>query len=122
MEYKDKNGKEIKVGSSVYVEHEGEIRAMLVEKLEYFEEIDYARVIGKLYCSDLSSEQALAYKCENVEVFNPWEVIKREEKSSALIEQFKNGTGRVSFFNKDNHWSGDIMLSKEQINDYFSEI
>lgn len=49
-------------------------------------------------------------------------VTKREDFPSAVLETFDDGTGRVTFFNKEFHWGGDILLTKEQINDFYSEI
>lgn len=34
--------------------------------------------------------------------------------SSACLETFEDGSGRVTFFN-ENHWAGEILLTKEQM-------
>lgn len=48
-------------------------------------------------------------------------VIKSEDMPSAILETFEDGTGRVTFFNEDCHWHGDIMLTKEQMDFYYSD-
>lgn len=48
-------------------------------------------------------------------------VIKTENMPFAVLETFEDGTGRVTFFNNEGHWHGDIILTKEQMEYYYSE-
>lgn len=48
-------------------------------------------------------------------------VVRTDIFPSAYLETFADGTGRVTFFNETNHWAGDINLTKEQIDFYYSE-
>ena len=48
-------------------------------------------------------------------------IVKRENMPSAVLDVDEDGSGRVTFFNEMNHWHGEIFLTKEQINFYYSE-
>ena len=48
-------------------------------------------------------------------------IVKTENMHSVVIEVYEDGSGRVTFFNEMNHWHGEIFLTKEQINFYYSE-
>ena len=48
-------------------------------------------------------------------------IVLTERKCSAQIDVFEDGSGRVTFFNDMNHWDGEFSLTKEQIDDYYSE-
>lgn len=48
-------------------------------------------------------------------------IIKTENMPSAVLDVYEDGSGRVTFFNDENHWHGEIFLTKEQIDFYYSE-
>ena len=48
-------------------------------------------------------------------------IIKTENIPSAVLDVYEDGSGRVTFFNDENHWHGEIFLTKEQIDFYYSE-
>lgn len=48
-------------------------------------------------------------------------IVKTENMHSAVLDVYEDGSGRVTFFNEINHWHGEIFLTKEQINFYYSE-
>ena len=48
-------------------------------------------------------------------------IVKTENMPSAVLDVYEDGSGRVTFFNDENHWHGEIFLTKEQIDFYYSE-
>lgn len=48
-------------------------------------------------------------------------IVKTENMPSAVLDVYEDGSGRVTFFNKENHWHGEIFLTEEQIDFYYSE-
>ena len=48
-------------------------------------------------------------------------IVKTENMPSAVLDVYEDGSGRVTFFNERNHWHGEIFLTKEQIDFYYSE-
>lgn len=48
-------------------------------------------------------------------------IVKTENMPSAVLDIYEDGSGRVTFFNNENHWHGEIFLTKEQIDFYYSE-
>ena len=48
-------------------------------------------------------------------------IIKTENMPSAVLDVYEDGSGRVTFFNEENHWHGEIFLTEEQIDFYYSE-
>ena len=48
-------------------------------------------------------------------------IVKSENMPSAVLDVYEDGSGRVTFFNDENHWHGEIFLTKEQIDFYYSE-
>ena len=48
-------------------------------------------------------------------------IFNTENMPSAVLEVFEDGTGRVTFFNDENHWHGEIFLTKEQIDFYYRD-
>lgn len=48
-------------------------------------------------------------------------IVKTENMPSAVLDVYEDGSGRVTFFNNENHWNGEIFLTKEQIDFYYSE-
>ena len=49
-------------------------------------------------------------------------IVKTENMPSAVLDVYEDGSGRVTFFNEENHWHGEIFLTKEQIDFYYSEV
>lgn len=49
-------------------------------------------------------------------------IIKTENMPSAVLDVYEDGSGRVTFFNNENHWHGEIFLTKEQIDFYYIEV
>lgn len=48
-------------------------------------------------------------------------IIKTENMPSATLDVYEDGSGRITFFNDENHWHGEIFLTKEQIDFYYCE-
>ena len=48
-------------------------------------------------------------------------IVKSENMPSAVLDIYEDGSGRVTFFNDENHWHGEIFLTKEQIEFYYRE-
>ena len=48
-------------------------------------------------------------------------IVKTENMPSVVLDVYEDGSGRVTFFNEMNHWHGEIFLTKEQIDFYYSE-
>ena len=48
-------------------------------------------------------------------------IVKSENMPCAVLDVYEDGSGRVTFFNERNHWHGEIFLTKEQIDFYYSE-
>ena len=49
-------------------------------------------------------------------------IVKSENMPSAVLDVYEDGSGRVTFFNESNHWNGEIFLTEEQIDFYYSEV
>ena len=49
-------------------------------------------------------------------------IVKTENMPSAVLDVYEDGSGRVTFFNEENHWHGEIFLTEEQIDFYYSEV
>lgn len=46
-------------------------------------------------------------------------IIKQKIFPCAYLETFEDGTGRVTFFNETNHWAGEIIWTKEQMDIFY---
>lgn len=47
-------------------------------------------------------------------IFKKMIVERLFEDKEIVLERFENGKYRVTFFNDENHWAGDITFSKDE--------
>ena len=41
-------------------------------------------------------------------------IIKTENMPSAVLDVYEDGSGRVTFFNEEKHWHGEIFLTENK--------